>query len=288
MIPFKAMTFNLRGSYFEIDGENFWQYRAGLNVRTIQKYMPDIISFQEFQQGNHETYHYYLEDYDYELGLVTVDDSEFGMYNAIYWRRERFIPLRAGGFYLSPTPDVFSTGWDSALIRACNWIHFRDAWSKTEFIYVNTHLDHLGETARVEGSKVVVSKIADIRGDLPVIITGDFNSRAWAPPDEDLNNLPEGALLEDIAPPNTAHKVYTDAGYADTFNLAGHEETIHTNTFHNFLGEAYPPLAVRIDWILVGGGAKQFTTHSCDIIRDAEPPIFPSDHYPILAELSLK
>ncbi|HRF98947.1 MAG TPA: hypothetical protein PLZ51_27240, partial [Aggregatilineales bacterium] len=58
-------------------------------------------------------------------------------------------------------------------------------------------------------------------------------------------------------------------------------------TFHNFLGEAYPPLAVRIDWILVGGGTKQFTTHSCDIIRDAEPPIFPSDHYPILAELSL-
>jgi endonuclease/exonuclease/phosphatase family metal-dependent hydrolase len=287
MIPLKVMTFNLRGSYFEIDGDNFWDYRADLNIRTLHKYMPDIISFQEFQQGNLEVYHHYLADYDYHLGLVTIDDSEFGMYNAIYWRRERFLPLDSGGFYLSPTPDEFSNGWDSALIRACNWVKFRDAWTNTEFIYVNVHLDHLGETARVEGSKLVVSKIADIRDDLPVIITGDFNSRAWASPDEDLTNLPAGVVLEDLAPPNTAHKVYTDAGYADTFILAGHEESNSTNTFHSFMGEAYPPMAVRIDWILISGGAKQFTTHSCEIIRDAEPPVFPSDHYPVQTELSV-
>lgn len=288
MIPFKVMTFNIRGSYFEIDGDNYWIYRADLNARTIRKYAPDIISFQEFQQGNHDSYHLYLDDYDYELGLVTIDDSEFGMYNTIYWRRERFLPRDVGGFYISPTPNEFSTGWDSALIRACNWIKFHDAWTQTDFIYVNLHLDHLGETARVEGAKLVVEKINTIHGDLPVIITGDFNSRAWSPPDEDINNLPPNILPEDVPPANTAHKVFTDAGYADTYILAGHEEHADTNTFHNFMGEAYPPMAVRIDWILVKNGAKRIRTNACQIIRDAEPPLFPSDHYPILSELTVE
>lgn len=181
MIPFKVMTFNLRGSYFEIDGANFWVYRADLNARTLQKYAPDIISFQEFQFGNLETYHHTLSEYAYELGLVTIDQSEFGMYNAIYWKAERFEALASGGFYLSPTPEVWSIGWDSALIRATNWIKFRDLWTHHHFLYVNTHLDHLGETARVEGSRLNVARIAQIRADLPVIITGDFNSRAWSP-----------------------------------------------------------------------------------------------------------
>jgi hypothetical protein len=32
-------------------------------------------------------------------------------------------------------------------------------------------------------------------------------------------------------------------------------------------------------------GAQPLTVQCCEVIRDAEPPLYPSDHYPVLAEL---
>ena len=55
MSPFKIMTFNLKGSYYE-DGANNWPLRAQLNSDTINKFSPDLIGFQEVQQGNIDHY----------------------------------------------------------------------------------------------------------------------------------------------------------------------------------------------------------------------------------------
>lgn len=47
----------------------------------------------------------------------------------------------------------------------------------------NTHLDNASQTARVEGIKVALKTIRDVRqqyGTLPMILTGDFNSAPGA------------------------------------------------------------------------------------------------------------
>ncbi len=60
---------------------------------------------------------------------------------------------------------------------------------------------------------------------------------------------------------------------------------------HGFHGVTYFALAWggevywRVDWIMVRSGQQSVQTTSCTIVRDAEPPVYVSDHYPVLAEV---
>ncbi|PJF21419.1 MAG: hypothetical protein CUN56_11210 [Phototrophicales bacterium] len=278
-MPLTIMTFNIHGSMFgeHLDGINIWENRAELNLRIIRQCAPDIIGFQEYQTGNQQFYDTHLPEYAYETGLVTIDNSEFGMWNPIYWRSDRFAKLEAGGFYLSKTPDVFSTDWDAVLARSANWVRLLDKHTNRIWVVCNVHLDHLGEESRVESAKLVVKQLAHVTE--PLIVLGDFNSRAWAPPDEDQTNSPPFVNPLDLYPAGTVHQVFTGAGYVDTFHAAGHMDAPHINTFHEWRGKDYPPIALRIDWIL----GKRIQATNCTIVTDAEPPVYPSDHYPVVA-----
>ena len=65
--------------------------------------------------------------------------------------------------------------------------------------------------------------------------------------------------------------------------------------FHGFQGRSYFGLewggAVfwRVDWIMLRPGKQPgrqpVQTLSCTIVRDAEPPVYVSDHYPVVTEL---
>lgn len=289
MAEINVMTFNIRGSLFEIDGDNVWPNRADLNVRTIRRCNPDIISFQEFQQGNRATYDQQLPAYAVEMGLPTCVTGDYAMYNAIYWKRDRFERIAGGGFYLSETPDTWSTAWDSSLVRAATWIRLRHRLGGASFALINIHLDHIGETARVEGARLCVQRLdALCRAErLPAVVTGDFNSRAWSPEAGD-PPAPDVFYSEDIPPAGNVHRVFTQAGYVDTYHAAGHEDHLDTNTYHAFQGSDAPPFAMRIDWILTRDGLyHRFAVHASEIVRDAEPPLYPSDHYPVTAALSL-
>ncbi len=63
----RVMSFNIRGAVHD-DGENVWPNRADLNVRTVRRYDPDLIGFQEFQLPNLEVYKTGLPGYRYILG----------------------------------------------------------------------------------------------------------------------------------------------------------------------------------------------------------------------------
>ena len=46
-----------------------------------------------------------------------------------------------------------------------------------EFLYFNTHLDHLGSQARKNSIKLIVAKMTELNPDnVPVFLSGDFNS----------------------------------------------------------------------------------------------------------------
>ena len=63
-------------------------------------------------------------------------------------------------------------------------------------------------------------------------------------------------------------------------------------TFHGFEGArcwaAQHHMAGRIDWILTLDGARPVRPLTCLIAHDQEPPVFPSDHYPVVADLDLR
>lgn len=284
----KVMTFNLRGSMLEIDGINYWPNRADLNVRTLKKYSPDIIGFQEFQHGHQSVYQLHLPHYDSAIGLNTIDDSIYGMQNPIYWHRERFNLLDQGGFYLSDTPNEWSYGWDSTFVRSVNWVKLHDKFANKPLLILNTHLDHIAEESRQQSAKLILKKLDELADPSDTIfITADFNSRVWAA-EEHGGTIPAGYEAEAL-PAGTVHQIFQDAGFQDTFFLAGHQDTPETNTFHDFIGDEYPAISQRIDWILLKPADEyHFTVKGCDIITDHEAPIYPSDHYPVMTTLRAK
>ncbi|MDP9379666.1 MAG: endonuclease/exonuclease/phosphatase family protein [Chloroflexota bacterium] len=247
----KVMSFNIRGSTYKEDGANQWKYRAGLNVWTIQRHGPDLVGFQELQRGNLRTYQEEMPRYNYP---------------AIFWKPSKLQLLEWGGFWLNPTLDRPVPGWDAVLVRSANWARFGSVGDGATFLHLNTHLDHIGERSRLESSRLIIARLSELREDEePLLVTGDFNS----------------------SPDSTAYKLFTDFGFRDSYLDAGGE---NTQTSHAFRGREYVPPhgSGRIDWILTSdGGDLGFQARSGAILHDAKPPLYPSDHYPIVTELTL-
>ena len=264
----RVMTFNVRGSYHP-DGENSWRRRAALNARAILRQAPDLIGFQELQDGNARFYDRELTGYKHVLGH-RYENRPPHAYNAVYWNPGRLEALDAGGFWLSETPERFSGSWETRQIRSANWARFRPVAGGPEFVHLNTHLDHVSDRARVEGSKLILEWLDGPEADgAPVLLTGDFNCE----------------------PSSRARDVFARAGFRDVHLVSGHAPV---KTFHAFRGEGFrgrdPSKEHRIDWVLLRDGSRgeRWTVEGYSIVRDAEPPLYPSDHYPVVADLALK
>lgn len=267
MTTLSVMTFNVRGSWHD-DGENLWARRAALNIKTILKYDPDIIGFQEAQSGNLESYASPLAHYNAELGPISIRKTESYERVPIFWRPELFRSIDSGGFYLSQTPDTWSQGWGARLVRAATWVRLRCLKSGVEFVHLNTHFDHEQEPVRELSAALIIDLLPEIARDLPVILTADFNA------------------LPDSAP----YQRFMEAGYIDSYPAAGNDDGDVVNTFHNFKGSAFAQRrqGVRIDWILLHPRGGSIAVEHCKVITDETPPVYPSDHFPVLAELNIR
>lgn len=265
MADLPLMTFNVRGSHHR-DGENAWVNRAALNAATIKRLAPALIGFQELQDGNLRAYETELPGYDYALG-PRYENRRPHAYNAIFWDSSRLELVRSGGFWLSETPEVFSGSWDTRQVRSLNWALLRLLPDGAGFLHLNTHLDHVSGPARREGAELILRWLERAGIEVPVALTGDFNCE----------------------PGSDTYNTFARAGFADAHLLAGNEPA---NTFHAFKGDRYLPRSGRegrIDWILLRDGSRaRWSVRSCGISRDAAPPVYPSDHYPVLAELSIE
>jgi len=266
----RIMTFNIRGFSNE-DGVNNWENRAPLNVRTIRKYMPDLIGFQELENGNLATYQKELPQYEHILGPKASNNEPYN-YDAIFWLPSCLELLDSGGFWLNRTSEQLSSDWGAHSVRAATWAKFREKDSGKECFHFNTHLDHVSDEAEIAGSKLIVRKVAELAGnDVPVFVTGDFNCST--------GSLPYSIFMEHV--------------FVDTYLAAGNVDSLESNT-HNAFGGTKPSTSGkrkvfrRFDWILLRDTLQQFRVRSCEIIKDQEPPVYPSDHYSVLAEVVIK
>jgi endonuclease/exonuclease/phosphatase family metal-dependent hydrolase len=276
-MTFRIMTFNIRGAVPDRDGPNAWEHRASLTLSLIERTTPDLIGFQELMHRNLKAYQKWLRTYQWVLGPPTMEETRLN-YNAIFWNLSRLDLLESGGFWLSPTPEQWSRGWESRYVRAATWARFRWRHTGQAFCHLNVHLDAESAQARLQSCPLLLRQLAALHLDrLPVLLTGDFNCHAnglSAPSDE------ETTLM------HASYRFLLDHGFVDTYLAAGHLDAPPGGTYHGFEGVHYEP-AWRVDWILTRNGASSFTVHACDILQDAAPPLYPSDHYPVLAELAL-
>jgi endonuclease/exonuclease/phosphatase family metal-dependent hydrolase len=237
-----------------------WRQRADLNVRVIRRYRPDLIGFQEYDAGHRATYQTHLDDYD----TFHTDGAGHSLSNAIYWNPDRFDCLRSGVLPLCPTPEPADAAW----------VHLRCRPGGQDVLALNTQLNDESETARVESVRLLLDGLERLlpAPALPVVLLGDFNCNAWSP-------IYQRLLAE---------------GYVDTYRAAGLPDTVEASTYHGFQGRGYfalewgDQLAWRVDWILTRDGASRLLTTACAIVRDAEPNLHPSDHYPVVTELRVQ
>lgn len=98
MIPLTVMTFNIRGAYFDQPSRHVWTECAPLSVALIRKEAPDLIGFQEFQQGDLESFQEALPEYGYTLGFPIGESNSTGqpVHNTIFWRTDRLELLATG------------------------------------------------------------------------------------------------------------------------------------------------------------------------------------------------
>lgn len=251
----RVMTFNIRLNLAS-DGVNAWPHRKDAVAGLIRERSADLVGLQEALPEQ-------LSDLDARLPrLARFGDGRsaerLGEFSAIYYRRDRFDLLAHGTFWLSETPEVAgSKGWDAAFERIVTWGKLRDRQSNATFFYFNTHFDHVGKTARRESARLLMSRIEQIAGPAPVIVTGDFN------------DLPQ----------SEAYAIITAGGLGDAMLSTRSPHQGPSSTWNAF--KAIEP-GRRIDFIFTRG----FSVLSHAIVPDRiDGERFPSDHLPVIAEV---
>src|SRR3712207_5950014 len=187
------MSFNVRGSSRDRGEANAWEYRAGLNVETLERGAPALVGLQESQRGNLETYRERLPRYAHILGPRSGNRAPYD-FNAILFDTERLELADSGGFWLSETPERYSASWGTRVVRSANWARLRFSGTGRSFLLLNTHLDHVSQLARVEGSRLIICKVPKLlKNELPVVVTGDFNCRPGTPT---YHNFVDGGFVD--------------------------------------------------------------------------------------------
>ena len=155
----KLMSYNIRLDV-KSDGENWWEVRKDKVAGLINYYEPDFVGLQEVLHRQLVYLKDSLQGYDY-IGVGRDDGKEAGEYSCIFYKKDLYTLVEQSTFWLSPTPDQPSKGWDAALNRVCTYGFFKSKKTKEIFWVFNTHFDHMGKQARLESAKLIVQKIAE-------------------------------------------------------------------------------------------------------------------------------
>ena len=205
----KVISMNIRNGEAN-DGTNSWQYRCPASLLMINELKPDILGLQE-------AYYYQvlfltenLRDYK-AAGVGREDGKKDGEHMSILYNRKRVSLKKWGTFWLSETPDEPSVGWDAACKRTATWAIMKDRRTGNSFLYVNTHLDHVGKQAQEKGLALIMDRIAELNtSGLPVILTGDFNVKPGDPVLDRLDNMMRSARI--YAEKTDSHATYNNWG----------------------------------------------------------------------------
>lgn len=256
--PINVMSFNIRYDNPEDSLDN-WKFRKDRAANAVRFYDVDVLGTQEVLHNQLEDLKQRLPEYGV-VGVGREDGKEKGEYSALWYKKNRFDLLDSGYFWLSETPEVpGSKGWDGACERIASWAKLKDKTSGKEFFALNTHLDHVGVVARREGISLMLDRVHQLSGGLPVIVTGDFNSE------------PESDVIKHVTDPaNPEH--LTDARLASPVVYGP------AWSFHDFgkIPYQHRPL---IDYVFVRNG---FDVLRYGVLAETENEAFLSDHAPVL------
>ncbi|GAA5506683.1 endonuclease/exonuclease/phosphatase family protein [Novipirellula caenicola] len=254
----RLMTYNIR--YLNPnDGPDHWDHRVDAVAETIKS--ADIIGLQEATRKQIDDLANRLPEFQW-YGVGRSDGKDGGEFSPVFWRRDQFDVTRKGTFWLGPDPQaVGKNAWGANLPRICSWVEIQSKHNATQMLLMNTHFDHQSATARENSAKLMRTKAAELRGQLPVVMMGDLNATPDSPP---LKNL----LAE------TGEGVT----FLDASKLSKSEPTGPRGTFNGFKAIRAD---FKIDFILLSDRRIDVVNHQT-LDPKTENGRFASDHLPIM------
>lgn len=257
---YRAMTFNIRYDN-PGDGENAWPKRRGMVAGLIKFHAPDLLGLQEVLKSQLDALAADMPDYRF-VGVGRDDGAEAGEYSPVAYRADRFRLLEHGTFWLSPTPDRPSRGWDAALPRIASWARLEDLATGKTLLAVSTHWDHRGQEARTQ-SGLLLREWVSARAETAdaVVLLGDLNVTSTAAGFRALTD--DGSPLKDARAASETQP-FGPPGTATGFDIMRAD-------------------AAAIDHVLV---SRALRVLGYAVLTQHEAGRLPSDHYPVLADLS--
>ena len=262
-VPIDVMTFNIRTSNGR-DGDNAWPNRKALVAETIERFAPQVVGLQEALNDQVEYLASVLPDYRW-FGIDRGVNGGQGLseYTPIFYRHAELSPVESGNFWLSSTPDTPGRpGFRRRVSRIVTWARFHHLATDRQIYVFNTHLTLRRGQRQVDSAEMISTRIAALPAGSPVIVTGDFNA---------------AAEVSDTWRAATGH------GLEDAWVVAG-ERRGPVSTSNGF-GPPREGNIERIDWILVGGPIR---VRSVETVLHTDAGRYPSDHYPVVAQLEIR
>jgi endonuclease/exonuclease/phosphatase family metal-dependent hydrolase len=242
------------------DSGNLWKDRAPVVSALIRFHDFDVFGTQEGLIHQLDAIGAALPQYR-RYGVGRDDGKSKGEHTQIFFKRDSFLLLDSGDFWLSETPGAPSIGWDAKCCnRICSWVLLQHRRTRASFYFFNAHYDHQGVVARRESSKLILQKMKEQVKDRPVVFVGDLNCAQGSEPHTLINN---SGILKDAF-----EKV--DFPYAPNGSF---------NAFGASKGKDI------IDHIFV---SKHFEVKGWGLLTDTYNGKFPSDHFPVVSRVVLK
>jgi len=246
----------IRVMSFNILGYNRTAARDNRVLTMITNYMPDCLGLQEADSKWLQNLKQYFHDQKLPYSYVGPNGSKLPASAGLFYRTDKFELLDYGIKYLSSTPDTPSAVPGAQGNRLMTWVLLQENETGKTFVYVNTHLDTSSNSGPRDAQGQVLVDLLEQFKEYPVVVSGDFNSRPSA--------LPYVLMIFD--------------GFVSSREAA--LTTYGGDTFHKY-GEASPGAIIDHIFYLPGRTAA-VNYRVCDEKIDGD---YPSDHYPIIADL---
>lgn len=267
ILEVRVMTFNIKqqnpNSRQPEDELTHWHRRKPLVFEILQDYSPEILGLQE-------AYRSQLDDIRKEFPKLDEvgegrDGGTRGEHSSILYSADRFRVEGSGTFWLSDTPEKKSKTWGHFYHRICTWARLVERKSGNSLYVFNTHLDHKSQGAREKSVRLIAQRIHDREPKAPFILTGDFNAAEDNPVVSYLKGMDsEGSPVPVV----------------DSFRQL-HPDTEDAGTGNRFEGRVDGP---KIDYIFVPSGTR---VERAAIVRTHREALYPSDHFPVTANIQL-
>ncbi|ROW08786.1 hypothetical protein VMCG_02890 [Cytospora schulzeri] len=279
LMPLRIITFNIRyANTSPSSGEELWEVRCPklcTQLRFITAGHSAFICLQEALARQVDDVQTGMGPAWAHIGVGRDDGEAAGEFSPVFYHVDTWKCERSKTYWLSPTPEKPSRGWDAVLPRIVTMGQFQHRVTGARVVVLSTHFDHQGKKAREESARLIL-KLADSwvgeigspgKATPPVFLGGDFNSS------------PEDKAYQTMTAPGV--------GMTDISTLIPDDKRYGNELTYSSFGES-DQVPKRIDFLFVKDTSDiQFLTFGVLANRFDDDGVFLSDHRAVVADMEI-